>query len=94
MCKATAHQRENNFFFGKLLFPILTKSNSIGYYAIALKFSAKQINLIRKESVSAIFETMNINIDFRIFGSVSHRNTNRIKAIFLKKSHGHLSRML
>ena len=46
--KATVRYRENSFFFGKLLFVTLTSCNSNGHYAIALKFSAEQINLIKK----------------------------------------------
>ena len=57
--KATTRQRENSFFFGKLLFLILMSSNS-NFYAITLKFSAKQISLIGKKSVSAICKIMNI----------------------------------
>ena len=53
-------------------------SNSKVYYAIALKFSAEQINLIAKKVVSAICEIININADFRIFVNASH-------SIFLKK---------
>ena len=49
--KTTARQQENSFLFGKLLFPTLTSSNSKGYYATALKFSVKQVNLIRKRHV-------------------------------------------
>ena len=77
-----ARQRENSFFFGKLLFLTLTSSNSISTYAIALKFSVKQINLIRQKSVSAICKIMDINVlyrDFRIFVSASNR-------VFLKKT--------
>ena len=47
-------------------------SNSKVYYAIALKFSARQINLITKKSVSAICEIMNINVDIRILVNASH----------------------
>ena len=59
--KATARYRENSFFFGKLLFVTLTSCNSNGHYAIALKFSAEQINLIKKKKLFAICEIMNIN---------------------------------
>ena len=72
------HYTENSFSFGKLLFLTLTNSNSKVYYAIALKFLAKQINLITKKSVSAICEIMNTNVDFRIFVNTSH-------SVFLKK---------
>ena len=41
------------------------------FYAIALKFSAKQINWIRKKSVSAIYKIMSIHVDFRIFEDAS-----------------------
>ena len=44
----------------------LISANSKGSYVIALTFSAKQMNLIRKKSVSAIWEIMNINVDFMI----------------------------
>ena len=37
-----------------------------------MKFSTNQITLIGKKSVSAIFEIININIDFRIFVNASH----------------------
>ena len=47
-------------------------SNSKVYYAIALKFSARQINLITKKSMSAICEIMNINVDIRILVNASH----------------------
>ena len=47
------------------------------YYAIALKFSAEQINLIAKKSASAICD-VTINADFTIFVNASH-------SIFLKK---------
>ena len=50
----------------------LTSSNSKGPCAFALKFSAKQINLIRKKRVSAICKMININEDFRIFMNASH----------------------
>ena len=62
----------NSFFFEKLLFLTLTSSISKGSYGIALKFSAKQINLIRKKSVSVICKAININVDFRIFVNASH----------------------
>ena len=58
--KATALQRDNSFFFGKFFFfLILTGSNSKGSYAIALKFSAKQVNLMRKKSMPATCNIMN-----------------------------------
>ena len=67
-------------------------SNSKGFYAIALKFSAKQINLIWKKSVSVICKIMNIIVDFRIFLNASrsvflkkHSNTNKIKTIIFWK---------
>ena len=47
--KATVRYRENSFFFGKLLFVTLTSCNSNGHYAIALKFTGEQINLIKKK---------------------------------------------
>ena len=59
--KATVRYRENRFFFGKLLFVTLTSCNSNGHYAIALKFSAEQINLIKKKKVFVICKIMNIN---------------------------------
>ena len=52
----TSCSSENYFFV------TLTSSNSKVYYAIALKFSAKQSNLITKKSMSAICEIMNINV--------------------------------
>ena len=64
--KAAARQRGNSFFFRKLLFLTLTSSKSKVFYAIALKFSAKQINLKRK-TVSAICKIMSIDVDYRIF---------------------------
>ena len=70
--KAAARLRENSFFFRKLLFLILTSSNSKVYYAFALISSAKQSNLITKKSVSAICEIMNIDVNFRTFVSASH----------------------
>ena len=76
--KAIARQIKNSFFFGKLLFLILTSSNSKGSYAIALKFSAKQIDLITKKSVCVICKIMNINADSRIFMNAGH-------SLFLKK---------
>ena len=54
--KATARQRENSFSFGMLFLLTLRSSNWKGSYAIALKFSVKQINLIRKKIVSAILQ--------------------------------------
>ena len=76
--KTIVRQRKNIFFFGKLLFLTLTSSNSKGSYAIALKFSAKQLNLIRQKSVSVICKITDINVDFRIFVNDSH-------SVFLKK---------
>ena len=67
--KATSSQWENSFFLRKLLFLTLKSSNSKGSYAIALKFSSKQINLI---SVSMTCKIMNINIDIRIFVNARH----------------------
>ena len=91
--KATARWRENNFSFRKLHFLTLTSSNSKVYYAIALKFSAKQINLITKKCLSPICEIMYINVDFRIFvnGSHSkkHKNTNKIKTKNFFENRGH-----
>ena len=75
MCKilkATGNQRENSFYFGELLFLTLTSLNSKGSYAIALKFSAKQINSFRKKSVSPICQIMNNDVDFRILVNASH----------------------
>ena len=46
-------------------------SNSKVYYAIALKFSFKQINLITKKRVSTTWKIMNINEAFRIFVNAS-----------------------
>ena len=70
------------FFFRKLLFLTSNSSNSKVYYAIALKFSAKQINLITKKSMSAICDIMNIYAEFKIF-----YKTNKIKIkLFLKNS--------
>ena len=57
----------------------LTSSNSKVYYAIALKFSAKQINFITKKKVSSICEIISINTDFRVFVNASH-------TVFLKKN--------
>ena len=68
----TARKWEKSFFFRTLLFLTLTSSNSKVYYAIALKFSFKQINLITKKSMSVICEIMNKNADFRIFVNASH----------------------
>ena len=76
--KATARWRENSFFFVRILFLTLTSFNSKGYYRIALKFSAKQINMASKKSWSAICEIMDINVDFRIFVNSSH-------SVFIKK---------
>ena len=71
---------EQFFFFRKLFFfnfdEIQLKSL---FQVIALKFSSKQVNLISKKSVSAIWEIMNINVDFRIFVNATH-------SIFLKKN--------
>ena len=50
----------------------LTSSNSKGLCAFALKFSAKQINSIRKKRASAICKMINTNEDFRIFMNASH----------------------
>ena len=87
--KATALQREKSVSLGKLLCVTLTSSTSQGHYAIALKFSAKQINLIRKKSVSVICKIMNINGDFRIIVNANHgafmKNTKtqiKLKPIF------------
>ena len=55
------------FFFGKSLSLTLTRSYSKGYYGSALKFSAEQINVIRKKIQSMICYIMNRNIDFRTF---------------------------
>ena len=52
-------------------------SKSKGYYGIAFKFSAKQINLVRKEK----FRDLRNNeyyVDFRIF-------VNACQSVFLKK---------
>ena len=76
--KGTARQVENSFFFRRLLFVTLASSSSNVYYAIAFKFSAKQINLIKEKSMPAICEKMNINADFRIFVKAS-------QSVFLKK---------
>ena len=72
------------FFFRKLLFLTSNSSNSKVYYAIALKFSAKQINLITKKSMSAICDIMNIYAEFKIF-----YKTNKIKINFFKKNSRH-----
>ena len=69
------------FFFRKLLFLTSNSSNSKVYYAIALKFSAKQINLITKKSMSAICDIMNIYAEFKIF-----YKTNKIKINFFFKN--------
>ena len=53
-------------------------SNSKVYYANALKFLAKESNLITKKSVSAVCEIMIIKVDSRTFVSVNH-------SVFLKK---------
>ena len=71
--KATAPQQENSFFFRNL-----TSSSSKGSYAIALRFSAKQMNLTREKAVSLICIIMNINVGFGIFVKASH-------SVFLKK---------
>ena len=67
-----------SFFFRTLLLLTLMSSNSKVYYAIDLKFSAKQSNLITKKNVSVICEIMDINVDFKTFASAGH-------GIFLKK---------
>ena len=61
-------------------------SHSKDYYAIALKFTAKQIDLLRKERGSAIYKIMHVNVDCWIFVNASHSvflkkhlNTNKIK---------------
>ena len=72
------------FFFKKLLFLTSNTSNSKVYYAIALKFSAKQINLITKKSMSAICDIMNIYAEFKIF-----YKTNKIKINFFLKNSRH-----
>ena len=72
------------FFFRKLLFLTSNSSNSKVYYAIALKFSAKQINLIIKKSVSAICDIMSIYAEFKIF-----YKTNKIKINFFFKNSRH-----
>ena len=64
----------NSFFFRKLLFLTLKSSNSKLYHTTALKFSAKQINLVTKKSVSVICEIININMDFRIFVNASPKS--------------------
>ena len=69
--KVTAHWWDNSFFFRKLFSIPWTSSKTKGYYAIVLKFSVKQIHLIRKKSVSTICKITNINRDFRIF--VDHK---------------------
>ena len=76
--KATAPQQENRFFFRKILFRNLTSSSSKGSYAIALKFSAKQMNLTKEKTVSLICRVMNINVGFEIFVKASQN-------VFLKK---------
>ena len=80
----------------KCFFLALTSSNSNGYFAIVLKFSVKQSNLIRKKSESVVSEIMNINVDFRIFVKVSHslllekqQNTNAIKNDIFFENCGH-----
>ena len=70
-CKIVREQ----FFLQKNTF---SKFEELQLYAVALKFSANQINLITKKSVSAICEIMNINEDFRIFVNTNH-------SVFLKK---------
>ena len=64
--KAALCQQENSFFFAKLLFLTLKSSKSKGSFTIALKFSTKQINWIRKKSLSAIFKVINVKVDLRI----------------------------
>ena len=93
--KATVGWRQKGFFFRKLIFPTLTSYNSKVHYAIALKFLAKQINLVTNKSVSAIFEIININADFRISVIPSHSvflnkywNTNKTKTKFFLKNRG------
>ena len=74
--------------------------NSKGYYAIALKFTAKQIDLLRKERVSAIYKITHVNVDSRIFLNASHSvflkkhlNTNKIKTkLFPGKLQTHFCR--
>ena len=68
----------NSFFFSKLLFLTLTNSYLQVYYAIALKFSAKQFNLLTKKNISAICEIMKINVVLTNSVSASH-------SLFLKK---------
>ena len=70
--KRQQHVSRRKFYFGKLIFLNLTSSNSTSYYAIVLKLSSvKQINSNMEEKC-AICETMNINVDFRIFMNASH----------------------
>ena len=65
----------NSFFFRKLLFLTLKSSNSKLYYITAMKFSAKQINLVTKKSLSVICEIININIKyFQIFVNAIHKS--------------------
>ena len=85
----------NSFFFSKLLFLTLTNSYLKVYYAIALKFSAKQFNLLTKKSISAICEIMKINVVFTNSVNASHslflkkhQNTNNIKIKFFLEIHG------
>ena len=93
--KATARQREKSFFFRKLLFLTFSSSTSkVYYYAIGLKFSAKQINLITTKSVSAICEIMNINavgflrtLVIEYFWK-KHESTNKIKTKFFFENRG------
>ena len=79
------------FFLQKINF-----FNSKVCYATALKFSAKQSNLIAKKSLSAICEIVNINVDFRTFVSASHNvfskkntKTNKIKSKFFFENRRH-----
>ena len=68
----------NSFFFSKLLFLTSTNSYLQVYYAIALKFPAKQFNLLTKKNISAICEIMKINVVLTNSVSASH-------SLFLKK---------
>ena len=61
-----------------------------------MKFSVKEINLVRKKSESAIFEIIIINLDFRILANASHsmflkkhQNTNKIKTKAFLKNRRH-----
>ena len=67
------------FFFRKSLFLTLTSSSSKVFNSIALKISAKQINLIAKKIMSSMGKIMNINTNFRILLDASHN-------VFLKKA--------